>query len=300
MPIPDFQSIMLPLLRAIADGRSSSYREVVDLLADEFKLTKEERKALHPNGVVNIFYNRVAWAKTDLQKAGLIESIQRGSFQITPAGIQLLKKPPEKINRKFLMQFENFNKYQDKSKQQSVDIDDNDHIKTPEEYIEEGYNTIKQNLSIELLEMIKSCSAKFFEILVVDLLLKMGYGGSRLDAGRAIGQSRDGGIDGIINEDKLGLDIIYIQAKKWNEQVPVKEIRDFAGALLGKKAKKGIFITTSGFPKSAYDYVSGIEHKIILIDGEKLTDLMIEHNVGVTVQNSYEIKKMDTDYFSEE
>ena len=171
--------------------------------------------------------------------------------------------------------------------------------KTPQELLDYSFQKITNELSIELLDIVKSCSPTFFENMVIDLVVKMGYGGSRKDAGKAIGKSGDGGIDGIINEDKLGLDTIYIQAKRWENVVPVKEIRDFAGALLGKKAKKGIFITTSHFPKSAYEYVKNIEHKIILIDGKRLTELMIENNIGLSVQMKYEVKKIDTDYFEE-
>ncbi len=293
---------MLPLLKTIADGHSYSFKDVCDKLAKEFNLTEEEKSITLPSGPQPLFVNRVGWARFDLKRAGLIESKTRGTLQITKIGLDALKKNPEMLNRKSLMQFNGFIEYQTiskKNKEQEID-DSANHIKTPEELIEEGFNSIKQNLSTELLEQILNSSPKFFEILVVDLLLKMGYGGSRIDAGKAIGQSGDGGIDGIIKEDKLGLDIIYIQAKKWKGPVPVKEIWDFAGALLGRKAKKGIFIATSSFPQSAYDFVSGIEHKIILIDGEKLTDLMIEYNVGVAIQNTYEIKKIDIDYFSEE
>lgn len=185
-------------------------------------------------------------------------------------------------------------------KKATTDTNDSEEIEeqeTPEEALEYAYLKLKNDLSRDLLETIKSCSPAFFEKLMVDLITKMGYGGSRKDAGKALGKTGDGGIDGIIKEDKLGLDTIYIQAKKWENTVPVREIRDFAGALLSKKARKGIFIATSNFPKSAYEFVESIEHKIILIDGERLTNLMFEFNVGVSTQSTYEVKKIDSDYF---
>jgi len=170
---------------------------------------------------------------------------------------------------------------------------------TPQELLDYSFQQLTTVLSSELLDMVKSCSPAFFEHLVIDLLVAMGYGGSRKEAGKVTGKSSDGGIDGIINEDKLGLDTIYIQAKKWETVVPINQVRDFAGALLGQKAKKGIFITTSHFPKGAYEFVKKIEHKIILIDGKKLTELMIENNIGLSVQKKYEVKKIDSDYFEE-
>lgn len=300
MPIPDFQTIMLPLLNTLADKKTHTYRDVVDILADKFQLTDEERKQLLPSGTQATFDNRVGWAKTDLKKAGLLASETRGTMQITEAGLNVIAEAKDKIDRKFLMKFEGFKKYASSSGNAHVPSDPQEEEKTPQEMIEDGHKTINEAISKELLDKIMSCSPKFFEKLVVDLIVRMGYGGSRFDAGKAIGKSGDGGVDGIISEDKLGLDNIYIQAKRWKDQVPVKEVRDFAGALLGKKAKKGIFITTSNFPESANEYVRNIEHRIVLIDGTKLAKLMIEHNVGTSTENIYEIKRIDSDYFSEE
>lgn len=303
MAIPDYQAIMLPLLKHVSNGEVFKYRPVVEALRDEFGLTQEERKQLLPSGQQPVFDNRVGWAKSYLKAAKLIKSEHRGYLQITDRGRDVLKENPDRIDRKFLERYEEFIqfRYPDRSPDNAAD-DTGDKLdlapdSTPEETLEYAYQSIKADLAQELLSNIMNCSDQFFETLVVDLVVAMGYGGSRKDAGQAMGRSGDGGIDGIIKEDRLGLDIIYIQAKRWKAPVPVKEIRDFAGALLGRKARKGIFITTSEFPKSAREFVSNIEPKIILIDGDKLTDFMIEHNVGVSTQSVYHVKKVDLDYF---
>jgi len=302
MSIPDYQTIMLPLLQFANDKKIHKFGEAVDYLSDYFGLSDSEFKELLPSGAQPIFRNRVAWAKTYLSKAGLLVSPKRGMLQITDNGLKVLSQNIDKIDNDYLKQFDSFVKFttfkRAKQKKDSP-VEDDTQPRTPEEILEDAFLSINEDLAFEILETLKSCSYSFFEVIVIDLLLKMGYGGSRVDAGKAIGKSGDGGIDGIIKEDKLGLDIIYIQAKRWENTVPVKEIRDFAGSLLSKKAKKGIFITTSAFPKSAHDFVKSIEPKIILIDGKQLADLMIEHNVGLSVNKVYEIKKIDTDYFEE-
>jgi restriction system protein len=242
-----------------------------------------------------------------LKKAELIESIKRGFFKITDQGKNALKANPEKIDNEFLMQFKAFREFLKSKSKKSIsatkklsEADDLDLKKTPEEYIEFGYQRLREDLSLLLLEHLKTCSPEFFEKLVVELLLKMGYGGTRKDAGSAIGKSGDGGIDGIIKEDKLGLDIIYIQAKRWEAIVGRPEIQKFAGALQGQRAKKGIFLTTSSFSKEAEAFASSIENKIVLIDGEQLANLMIDFDIGVNKIAAYDIKRIDTDYFSEE
>lgn len=303
MPIPDYQSLMLPFLKLISDGKEYQIQEAIEELASQIRLTESERKEMLPSGQQGIFNNRVGWARTYLKKACLIEPTRRGVYKITNRGIDVLKRNPSEISVKFLEQFPEFVEFKNVSRKQSeIETPSKEYEteRTPEESLEFAHQKLRQNLAQDLLEKIKSCSPAFFERLVIDLLIKMGYGGSRRDAGEAIGKSGDGGIDGIIKEDKLGLDIIYIQAKRWENQVPVKEIRDFAGSLLGKKAKKGIFITTSAFPESAYKFVEGIEHKIILIDGARLAELMIEHSIGTSTQNIYEVKKVDSDYFTED
>lgn len=303
--IPDFQTIMLPVLEILKDKNEHTVQELVSKISEKFNLSDEEKKELLPSGNQAIINNRVGWARTYLKKAGLLESPKRATFRITDKGIEILNSKPTKINIAYLKELPKFKEWQDdytSKEKNEVKIEDETEItsdKTPQELLDYSFQKLKSELSIELLEIVKNCSAEFFENLVIDLLVKMGYGGSKREAGKAVGKSGDGGIDGIINEDKLGLDKIYIQAKKWENVVPIKEIRDFAGALLGQKAKKGIFIATSYFPKSAYEYASSIEHNIILIDGKKLTELMIDNNIGLSIQTKYEVKKIDTDYFEE-
>ena len=299
--IPDYQSVMLPLLKYAGDKEEHHIRDAIEGLADEFKLTEEERKELLPSGLQAIFNNRVGWANTYLKKAGLLESPRRGYFRISDRGLKVLEKPPKEINVNYLEQYQEFIDFRGASKAGESELDEPLKYEdtTPEELIGIGHQKLQADLASELLDRIKDCSPSFFEKIVVELLVKMGYGGSRQDAGKAIGKSNDEGIDGIIKEDKLGLDIVYIQAKKWENPVSRPEIQKFAGALQGKRARKGIFITTSKFSKSSIEYVSMIESKIILIDGEQLAKLMIEHDVGVSTIASYTIKKIDSDYFME-
>src|ERR1035437_562446 len=294
--VPNYEAIMLPLLKFIEDGKEHELNETIDKLSDYFKLSSDEVKELLPSGTQPIFRNRVGWARTYMKKAGLLSTPRRGHFIILERGFNLLKENPKEITSKFLTRYDEFNEFKilrkekgdGKSSEEKHLQSDSDH--TPEEILEYSFQKLKTELASEVLEITKSCSPAFFERLVIDLLLKMGYGGTRKDAGQAIGRSGDGGIDGIIKEDKLGLDIIYIQAKRWESAVPVKELRDFVGALSYKKAKKGIFITTSSFPASGHDFVKQIEHKIILIDGIMLANLMIENGIGVSIVNLYEVK----------
>jgi len=300
--IPDYQSIMLPLLKYAGDKNEHHIRDAIEALANEFNLTGKERKELVPSGQQLTFDNRVAWAKAHLKKAGLIESTRRGYFRIVDRGVSVLEEQPDKIDAKYLKRYQEFTEFRNSSKslgEESGDVQEYEES-TPEELMGIGHRKLQNDLASELLDSIKKCSPGFFERLVVELLVKMGYGGSREDAGEAIGKSGDEGIDGIIKEDKLGLDIVYIQAKKWENPVSRSEIQKFAGALQGQKAKKGIFITTSTFSKNAREYVSKIDNKIVLIDGEQLAKLMIENDVGVSKVASYEIKKIDSDYFMEE
>lgn len=303
MAIPGYQTIMLPLLEFSGDENEHALRDAVAFLADEFKLTDDERKEFLPSGAQRLFNNRVTWVSTYLRKSGLLESIKRGVFQITQRGKDALAKNPDRIDRKYLEQFPEFLKFTAPKVKpgrtvQPKRILPND--KNPEEVLESAFQEIRDSLASELIDTIKTISAEFFERLVVDLLIQMGYGGSRKEAGMALGRSGDEGIDGIISEDKLGLDVIYIQAKKWEDTtVGRPEIQKFAGALLGRKARKGVFITTSVFSKGALDYAAGLESKIILIDGQRLAELMIDHGVGVNTVNSYDIKNIDSDYFAE-
>ena len=301
MAIPDYQTIILPLLKFYSDNQEHSFRDAVEEMAKEFKLTDQERKELLPSGQQEIFDNRVGWARTYMKKACLIDPTRRGHNKITQRGLDVIKQKPQKINVDFLQQFSEFKSFLDlrhnkPDEEQEPEINN----KTPEESLENAYQKIRNDLTTELLKSLKSCSPNFFERLVIDVIVKMGYGGTRQDAGKAIGKSGDGGIDGIIKEDKLGLDTIYIQAKRWENTVGRPEIQKFVGALTGQRAKKGLFITTSDFSKDSLDYVSRIDTKIVLIDGETLAQLMIDHNVGVSTIASYELKKIDSDYFSEE
>ncbi|MDB9396112.1 restriction endonuclease [Microcystis aeruginosa] len=307
MPIPDFQSIMLPLLKILADGKVYKYREIFEALVREFLVTEAERKEMLPSGQQEIFSNRVGWAKTYLKKAGLIESPQRATFVISEKGKEILSQNPARIDAKFLRQFPEFQEFNRVNKQnETITLESNlstsDQEQNPEELLENSYQEIRQALAIDLLFILRKLSPDAFEKLVVELLVKMGYGGSIRDAGKAVGKSGDQGIDGIIKEDRLGLDIIYIQAKRWadNNAVGRPEIQKFVGALAGQGAKKGIFITTSYFTQEALEYAPRNEIKIVLIDGEELSQLMIDYNLGVSTQKIYEIKRIDHDYFGDE
>jgi len=301
MPIPDYQSIMLPLLKFAGDKKEHSIREAIEHIANIFNLSEEERREVLPSGQQYIIDNRVGWARTFLKKAGLLESTKRAYFKITDLGLEVLQKNPKEINVKFLEQFPQFIEFRNLRTEKGEEEREEENLtQTPQELLEYGYQRIKKDLASELLNLVKRCSPRFFEKLVVDLLIKMGYGGSLKDAGKVIGKPGDGGIDGIIKEDKLGLDIIYIQAKRWKNVVGSKEVRNFVGSLAEHHAKKGVFITTSSFTRDALDYVKTITEKVILIDGETLAHLMIENDVGVSKITSYDIKKIDSDYFEEE
>jgi restriction system protein len=302
--IPDYQSIMLPLLEFISDSKEYKMRFVTDELAIKFGVTEEEQKELLPSGVAPVFYNRTAWAKTYLKKAGLIDSPKQGIVVISKRGLDVLKKKPSSINVKFLNQFSEFVEFQTSKREDEIETETNDDqsTQTPEELLETAYQKIRKSLASELINKVVELSPAFFEKLVVELLVKMGYGGSIKDAGKAMGKSGDEGIDGTIKEDKLGLDIIYIQAKRWKpgNVVGRPELQKFVGALAGQGAKKGIFITTSNFTKEAIEYTPRNETKIVLIDGHQLAQLMIDYNLGCTPQQTYEVKKIDSDYFGEE
>ena len=303
MTIPDYQTLMLPLLKLTGDEKIHSLKQTTEKLAQDFGLSEIELAEMLPSARKTRFYDRVGWAGTYLRKAELLIAPQRGKFQITERGLMVLKKPPERITVNFLEQFDEFIQFRErreKTNDNGVIIAKDAEPQTPEEAIDSAYLNIRQSLTDEILQTVKNCSPSFFETLVIDVLVKMGYGGTRKDAGKAIGKSGDNGIDGIINEDRLGLDVIYIQAKKWDNPVGRPEIQKFAGALQGQRAKKGIFITTSTFTKEAQEFASRIDSKITLLDGETLSQLMIDYNVGVNLVASYELKRIDSDYFIEE
>lgn len=304
--IPDYQSLMLPLLRIFSDKQEHKYRDLIEKLADEFHVSDEERKELLASGNQPIFDNRVGWAKTYLKKAGLLDSPRRATFIITDLGLETLNKNLDQIDTKYLRRFPSFVEFQNASRNDTSDTEDQliheQTEQTPEENFDKAYQRIRQSLASELLERIVNLSPAFFERLVIELLVKMGYGGSLKDAGKTIGRSGDEGIDGTIKEDKLGLDVIYIQAKRWKpgNVIGRPELQKFVGALAGQGAKKGIFITTSNFTKEALEYTPKNEAKIVLINGEQLAQFMIDHNLGCTTQQGYELKKIDSDYFGEE
>lgn len=304
MPIPDFQTLMGPLLSIAKDGMDHSFRDAQDILAKQFGVTEEERRVLLPSGRAQLFTNRVGWAKTHLKMAGLIENRARGIFRITERGTSVLKKTNGKVNMKVLQAEPGYavarNGQTEEAGTNKTAEKNTEISRTPSEVMEGAYQEVRKNTAIDLLQRIKAASPEFFERLVVDLLVKMGYGGTIKDAGKAIGKSGDEGIDGIIKEDRLGLDTIYIQAKRWEGPVGRPDIQKFAGALQGKRAKKGVFITTSNFSSEARQFVENIDLKIVLLSGVEVCELMIDHDLGVAPVATYDVKRVDEDYFSEE
>lgn len=303
MPVPDFQSLMLPLLRIAGDGKGHPLSEARARLGIEFSLTQAEQGELLPSGRQTRFANRVTWAKVYLERGGLVVSPQRGHFQISERGREVLKSPPARIDIKFLAQYPEFIEFQKPKREaqepaapispQAIDAE------TPEEALEAAHARMEASLASEVLARVKAGSPAFFERLVVELLLKMGYGGSRADAGQAIGKGGDEGIDGVISEDRLGLDIVYLQAKRWEGSVGRPEIQKFVGALHGKRARKGVFITTGSFTAEATAYVEHIDPKVVLIDGRRVAELMVDFEVGVTTLRTFHVKRLDSDYFEE-
>lgn len=299
---------MLPLLRIAVDNKDHTGHEAVSVLAEQFKLSATDQQKRLPSGKQTVFTNRVAWARSHLKQAGLIESPKRGSFRITRRGLDVLADPPDALNMAFLKRFPEYQAFRNRSRDKTDSDNSTEAVsesasivrETPREALANAYRQLRAELEAELLEQIKQMSPLFFERLVIDLLVGMGYGGNRQDAGRAIGRSNDEGIDGIINEDRLGLDVIYIQAKRWENTVSRPEIQKFAGALQGMRARKGVFLTTSDFSKSAREYARQIDSRLVLIDGNQLAGLMIDYNVGVSTVETYEIKQVDSDYFIED
>ncbi len=292
---------MLPLLVFMSDGQEHSNQQVIDCLATQFDLTEDDLNEMLPSGKQTTFSNRVGWAKTYLSKSGLLEMPRRSYYRISERGKGILRNNPPKIDMKFLEQFPEYREFRGEKRKSTSNSDGKKVIpvlKTPEEVLEDAYQEIQENLAQDVINQVKNCSPGFFERLVIDLLVKMGYGGSRIDAARAVGQSGDGGIDGVIDEDRLGLDSIYIQAKRWDGVVGRPEIQKFVGALMGKRSRKGIFLTTSKFSSDAVSYISNIDYKIVLIDGQRLAGFMIDNDIGVTEVTSYKLRRIDSDYFS--
>ena len=295
---------MLPLLTLAADKPESELAGLtaVGSLASTFKLTDKERTELLPSGGTFKFSSRVSWAATYLKKAGLLEAPRRGYLRITKRGLEALMKKPKRIDGALLSQYEEFRQFQGKKKEKrDKSVDTGDDSETPIESIDAQYRKLRESLASEILDKVKGCSPQFFERLVITLLVRMGYGGSLKDAGQAIGRSGDGGIDGVIKEDLLGLDNIYVQAKRWTDKsIGSPDIDQFAGALSKKKANKGIFITTSSFSRDALASVKEYGAKIVLIDGVQVAQFMIDYGVGVALDQIYELKKLDSDFFEED
>lgn len=302
MAIPTYQVIMRPLLEVCVDGEPHRLQDLIARLADVFELTDEERSAVLPSGFQAVFTNRVAWASTYLQKAKTLDRIGRGIYRITDRGRGLLVSAPTSITTSDLNAFPEFVEFRTHTSSTtepsgSTTLSQPDTQETPEELIERAAATLRADLAGDLLERVQGTTPEFFERLVIDLLLAMGYGGSRADAGKAVGKSGDGGIDGIINEDRLGLDAVYVQAKRWAGTVGRPELQMFAGSLDGHRATKGVFLTTSAFSEGARAYVASIGKRIVLIDGARLADLMIDHGVGVATFARHELKRVDDAYF---
>ena len=308
MPIPNFQTVMLPLLQDLASGDRTG-QETIDALATHFSLTLEELAIRLPSGKQSKFTNRVAWAKSHLKAAGLIDSPRRGVYRLTERGRQVLATNPTAIGMSFLSQYPEYVAFRQPSSEPSepstqggsasgtaTRVDD----RTPDDLIDEGYRQLRTALAKDLRERIASMTPSAFEQLVVDVLTAIGYGGSQEDAGLVVGRGGDEGIDGLIKEDKLGLETIYIQAKRWEGVVGRPEIQRFAGALQGQRARKGVFITSSNFTSEARAYAGAIQTTIVLVDGAQLAELMIDHDVGVTAAKRLDIKRVDSDYFTVE
>jgi restriction system protein len=295
---------MLPVLECLADGEERRMKDVTEAIADKCALTDDERQQMIPSGNARVIVNRVAWAKSYLKEAGLVNAVRRGVVQITSEGKNILAEKPDKIDMRYLERFPSYLEFSDRGKGRKKDGGSTDTIaessKTPEELIQESYDEIRETLIDEVLQIVKESSDAFFERLVVKLLVSMGYGGSIEDAGKAVGKSGDGGIDGVIKEDKLGLDVVVVQAKRWtSNHVGRPDVQSFAGSMEAYRANKGVFITTSVFSPQAKEYVQKIQRKIVLLDGPTLAGLMIDHDIGVTPYKSFTLKRLDTDFFDE-
>lgn len=302
MAVPDFQSFFKPLLTLASDGKEHSIQEARQVIAKQMNLTIEDLKEKLPSGTQTTFDNRIAWSKTYLIQAKVLDGPKRGYFRINPRGESLLAQGHAKIDIKVLSQYPEFVAFHtSKPPKDTAPITTPELIsETPEEMLQKAHQTIRNDLAGQILEKILSNSPGFFEKLVVDLMVAMGYGGSRSDAGKSIGGTGDEGIDGIIKEDRLGLDAVYLQAKRWQGTVGRPEVQKFVGALHGKRAKKGVFITTGQFSSDAVNYVDTIDPKVVLIDGRALSELMIDYGLGTNTAATYLVQTMDSDYFSEE
>jgi restriction system protein len=300
MAIPDYQTLMLPVLQSFSDGADHRVRDLIPWLADQFKLSPEERKELLPSGQQARFDNRIAWAASYMKQAGLLEASGHGFLTITMRGHEALAEHPAKLSARSLERYPEFLQFKNRTKARNQTAGPaSPQEPTLEESLESAWVELREGLAQELLDRVHIASSAFFEHMVVDLLVKMGYGGSQADAAQVVGGSGDGGIDGVIKQDRLGLDAVYVQAKRWGRAVGGPEVQAFAGALDGRQAVKGVMITTSSFTREARNFVDRINKRIILIDGENLARYMIEFGVGVATARTYEVKRVDLDYFED-
>lgn len=303
MAIPDFQTVMRPLLTFLSDDKQHHVTELYSHIAEKFGLTEEEKSLRLPSDSTTYLSSRVGWALSHMKAAKLVESPSRAHYYLTERGRKVLVEHPQRVDMRVLDQFPEYVIFRTPrtkaSGQKNEEPTEEVNNSTPEEAIAQAHQELRASLAQELLERIKQSPPAFFERLVIDVLLAMGYGGSQLDAGHTLGRSGDGGIDGVIREDKLGLDVIYIQAKRWEGVVGRPIVQGFVGAIHGARATKGVIITTSDFTSEAKDYVKTIPTRIVLVDGRTLAELMIDHNVAVSTTKTYEIKKVDSDYFPE-
>jgi restriction system protein len=303
MTVPSFQNWFLPILKRVADGVVHTTQELYEELAEDMELTGEDRAEMLPSGKQLLFKNRIGWARTYLQKAGLLDSPKRGEVLITDRGREVLANQPDPLNVKYLKKYPEFVTFHTHVPVKDADDAEDDNPeddKSPEETLEQAYDQMKRGVTQELLIKVKEGSPSFFEQLVVDLLVTMGYGGTTQDAAQAVGGSGDGGIDGLIKQDALGLDVVYIQAKRWENSVQRPEVQKFSGSLDGVGASRGIMITTSTFTSGAKEYVKQINKNIVLVEGESLAELMFDHGLGVNPASSYVVKAIASDYFNDE
>lgn len=303
MPVPDFQTLMRPLLEFVSDGAERTNQEIRAALVETFALTEDDLAEQLPSGRARTFNNRVGWALTYLFRTNLLERPRRSTYRITPRGREVLAASPDRVDLKVLAQFDEFHEFRQArgsnsgaSAAETPTEESEPSTSTPEEQIDEAFKSLRSALAADLLDRIHEQTPTFFEQLVLDVLHGMGYGGAH-DAAERLGQSGDEGVDGVIREDELGLDLIYVQAKRWKNPVGRPEIQKFFGALHGKRATKGVFITTSSFSNEARTYADSVTPRVILVDGPQLTRLMIEYDVGVTVTKTYRLKRADLDYF---
>jgi restriction system protein len=306
MAIPSYQTFMLPALRVLAETDTLHLKEVATRAADALGVPAEERELLLPSGTQAIFRNRAGWALSYMKYAGLVTTTKRGVYQITDRGREVLRRGLPRVDNTVLQEFEEFRTFMERyrtaqdARQHGAgsELTTSDNA-SPEEALLAAYENLRENLASQLIDMLKGVSPVRFEAIVIDVLQAMGYGGGRAGAARAVGRSGDGGIDGVIEEDRLGLDTLYVQAKRWESTVGRPTVQAFAGALQGQRATKGVLITTSDFSADARRYVENLSTRIVLIDGQRLAEMMIDHDVGVSVEATYAVKRLDSDYFEE-